>query len=165
MVKWNWRQVIAVMTLAVSFNLSTRCWYRLTSYVNEEHGEKTNAEIGEVVKISDVWVSEVQLLIVPPSLCNAVMNHSLFLTSFWKSSKYPGLLQLPFFPRAVPPQQVFFLLFFYSPLTNFLVLCDGSRASLKWEFALFCCSREFKDLWDEKNWNQSRLWLLFLFFF
>lgn len=114
-----------------------------------------------------MWVSGVWLPRVTPSLCNTVMNHSPVVpTSLWKSSKYPELLWQLFFPRAVALQQIcFFTLFFYSPLTNFLILHDGSRASLKWEFALFCCPKKFKDLWDQESRNQSSLGLLTFFFF
>lgn len=80
--------------------------------------------------------------------------------------KVPGTAPVAFLSKSSSPAaSLLSTLFFYSPLTNFLVLRDGSRASLKWEFALFCCSGEFKDLWDEKNRNQSRLWLLFFILF
>lgn len=116
-----------------------------------------------------MWVSGVWLPRVTLSLCNTVMNHSpvlpVLLTFLWKSSKYPELLWQLFFPRAVALQQIcFFTLCFYSPLTNFLILHDGSRASLKWEFALFCCPGESKDFWDQESRNQSSLGLLTFFF-
>lgn len=99
------------MTLAVSFNLSTRCWYRLTSYVNEEHGEKNKCWNRRGSK--NQWCVSLRGSAADSSPqfvqhCCEPLPFSL-LTSFWNSSKYPKLLWLLFFPRAVPPQQVFFL--------------------------------------------------------
>lgn len=120
MVKSKWQQVVASMTLAVSFTVSSRCWYRLIKkkFCNLRTQRKNKCWNRKGSK--NRWYASLKGSEDDrhPLICiYTIMNYFHFLlTSLWNSSNYQESLQLLFFPKAVPLQQICFLTLFFLQL-------------------------------------------------